>query len=84
MAYEIGRAHKLGKKNRNQLDNTADPSSSPSTNLYIYGKSNEDTDIGRIKESPQINTLEKIVLYTINLLLLFKTNLHPKHTQKTY
>ena len=69
MAYGIGQAHKTGKQNRKILDKTTEPSSSPSTNLYIYGKSNEDTDIGRIKESPQINTLEKIVLYTINLLL---------------
>ena len=44
MAYEIGRAHKLGKQNRNRLDNTADPSSSTSTNLYSYDKLNENTN----------------------------------------
>ena len=42
MAYGIGRAHKLRKQNREQLDNTTDTSSAPS---YSYDKLNENTDI---------------------------------------
>ena len=45
MAYEIGRAHKLGKQNRKRFDNTTDPPSAPSTLLYSYDKLNENTDI---------------------------------------
>ena len=45
MAYGIGRDHKLGKNNINQLDNTTYPSSAPSTPSYSYEKLNENTDI---------------------------------------
>ena len=45
MAYGIGLAPKIGKKNRNQLANTTDPSSAPSNPLYSYDKLNEYTDI---------------------------------------
>ena len=45
MAYENGRARKLGKQNRKQLDRATDPSSAPSTPLYSYDKLNENSDI---------------------------------------
>ena len=46
MAYRIGRAHKLVKQNRKQLDNTNDLYSETSTPSYSYSKLNENTDIG--------------------------------------
>ena len=45
MAYRIDRAQKLGKQNRNRLDNVTDTSSEPSTPSYSYDKLNENTDI---------------------------------------
>ena len=44
MVYGIGRDHKL-EKNRKQVGNTTDTSSSPSTPSYSYDKLNENTDI---------------------------------------
>ena len=45
MAYGIGQACKPGKQNRNELDNTTDPSSAPSTPSYSSDNFNENTDI---------------------------------------
>ena len=45
MYYGIGRDHKLGKKNRKQLDNTTDPSSEPPTPSFSDSKLNENTHI---------------------------------------
>ena len=45
MVYGIVRDHKLRNQNRNQLDNTTDTSSAPSTPLYSYEKLNGNTDI---------------------------------------
>ena len=45
MAYGIDQDHKLGKQNRNWLDNTTDTSSAPSTPSYSYDKLKENTDI---------------------------------------
>ena len=45
MAYVIGQARKIVKQNINQLENTTDPYSGPSTPSYSYYKLNENTDI---------------------------------------
>ena len=45
MAYGIVWAHKLGKQNRKQLDNTTDNYSSPSNTSYSYDKFNKNTDV---------------------------------------
>ena len=45
MAYGIGRAHKLRKKNIKKLENTTDNSLAPSTPSYSYDTLNGNTDI---------------------------------------
>ena len=45
MAEIIGRVQRLGKQNRNRLENNTNPSSAHSTPSYCYQNFNENTDI---------------------------------------
>ena len=71
------------EKNRKRLNNTTDPSSTPSNPSYSYDKFNEYTDISHKKTLSAETHSRNNVLYIINLLSSFKKKLHPTRTQKT-
>ena len=82
MANRIGQSQKLVKQNRKVPDSTTNPSNASSTTSNIRKKLNENTDIISKESLTDERDSSTNSAAHNSLLILFKLNLYPSHTQK--